>query len=409
MLVLRLAFWSFIGWQIAQPDATPLPPPIERDAAWDEAFTRAQGWNAGDISHSIDLQNGRTLWLFGDSIVGPVRNGSRVGGESKFVRAAIGWHGTPRDGSPGREITFGVREDLEHVERAAWIDPDAELWPDGTWYWLMGDGARVPNQGGEDRFVLFAAALGRSGSPDGMWDFRQIGGVIFEIENPDDPPSAWRATQKRNLLTTEAPVHGEPWRTTESWGLVVVEWDEPGEIGEPGARTLYIFGERSVAPGQHHLLVARCAEPDLADPNAWRFYDGESWSSNAVDAEAIATGVMGEMTIQPIERDGQRQLVLIQSEPIFGRHVLARCALAPEGPWSEPKRLHKVRELDTDDRLMTYAAKGHAHLSRPGELLVSYMINSRDFGQIFRDASLYRPRFLRVPHEELPMVTPARR
>jgi hypothetical protein len=48
---------------------------------------------------------------------------------------------------------------------------------------------------------------------------------------------------------------------------------------------------------------------------------------------------------------------------------------------------------------MTYAAKAHTHLSRPGELLVSYIVSSQDFEQIIGDASLYRPRFVRVPLE----------
>ena len=64
--------------------------------------------------------------------------------------------------------------------------------------------------------------------------------------------------------------------------------------------------------------------------------------------------------------------------------------------------MQEVSEVAEDDRLFTYAAKGHAHLSRPGELLITYMINSRDFGQIFREAGLYRPRFVRVAVENLP-------
>ena len=64
--------------------------------------------------------------------------------------------------------------------------------------------------------------------------------------------------------------------------------------------------------------------------------------------------------------------------------------------------LFTVREPEKDSRLMTYAAKSHARLSRRGELLVTYIINSTEFGQIAADASLYRPRFVRVPLSLLP-------
>ena len=86
---------------------------------------------------------------------------------------------------------------------------------------------------------------------------------------------------------------------------------------------------------------------------------------------------------------------------MLGHHILARAAASPEGPWSKPERIYKVPEPGEDKGLITYAAKGHAHLSREGELLVTYAVNSSDFGQIFRDASLYRPRFVRVPLEML--------
>ena len=42
------------------------------------------------------------------------------------------------------------------------------------------------------------------------------------------------------------------------------------------------------------------------------------------------------------------------------------------------------------------AAKAHATFSTDDELALSYVVNSLDFWQVARDASLYWPRFLRV-------------
>lgn len=382
---------------------------VERDGAWDGVFTRTAGWNGGDIGESIDLGDGRTLWLFGDSIVGPVRDGSRVGGESKFVRGAVGWHETPDAGGVPGGVSFAIPEAFGGVPVVAWASPAPGLFGEGAWYWLMGDGAMVWDGDGDGdgrrRFVLFATAIGKAGNPEGMWDFRQVGGAVITVADPSGEPSAWEAVQRVNPLVGEAPAHGEAAREVDNWGVAVVAWP-PGV--ERGAREIYVYGVRSSRPGDERLVVARCEEDELDSPGAWRFFDGEGWVEERADAKAVARGVVSEFTVESLVlagKDGEvgePVLVMIQSEPMLGRRVLARTARSPEGPWSEPRALFEVERVGEGSTLMTYAAKGHAGLSREGDLLVSYVINSSDFGQIFRDASLYRPRFVRVPVGELP-------
>lgn len=368
------------------------------DANWDAPFTRTNGWTAGDIAHSLPIPGGRTLWLFGDSFAGPVREGKHVAGETTMVRGAIAWHETPRNGGAPREIEFALAEPWKDAAVAAWARPAAGLWPEGTWYWLMNDGAAVTEADGNERFVLFTTAIGPAGNPEGMWNFRRIGGAILIVENPHDPPPQWRVQQRRNPLVGETARHGEPRRISDNWGLAIVrdgDW-------------LYIFGVRGGEDGHQSLMLARCEERTLHEPDTWYFFDGDGWSGRAADAAAVAQGVPDEFTIQWVDRDGQAMLVLIQSEPFLGRRIFALTAHRPEGPWSQRQEIFEVPDPARDPRLMTYAAKGHAHLSRPGELLVSYVINSSDFGQVVNDASLYRPRFIRVPLEMLPEAPPIR-
>lgn len=407
---------------------TPSDDRVANDPAWDAIFTRESGWNAGDIGHSIDLGDGRTLWLFGDSIFGPVREGARVGGESKFTRGAVGWHTTPEGGEPPASIDFAPPEPWGDLPPAGWAAPQPGLWPEGTWYWLMGDAAIVPALDVPDqrpapdtpvpddpapgaRLILFATAVGPSGNPDGMWNFRRVGGVIITIDNPADPPTAWRATQRINPIVQSQPMHGEPKRASDDWGAAIIPAHrgatvppgaEDGGAGVPSAIDFYIFGVRSLENGDRGLLVARSSAATLGLPESWSFFDGSVWSDDPKSAAPVLQGIPDEFTIQWLEREGRRDLVLIHSEPMLGRRIMARAAPAPTGPWSEPKPIFEVPDPARDGRLLTYAAKGHIHLSRPGEVLVSYVINSTDFGQIFRDASLYRPRFIRVPHAMLP-------
>ncbi len=374
---------------------------VTRDAAWDAAFTRTDAWTAGDIGHSLPIPGGRTLWLFGDSFAGPIKDGKRVAGETTMVRGAVAWHETPAGGDPPQEIGFALAEPWKDYPIAEWARPSKELWPAGAWFWLMNDGAAVRGEDGRERLVLFTTAIGPAGNPEGMWNFRRIGGAILVVENPLDPPPEWRVEQRRNPLVGETERFGEPRRASENWALAIVPASGLTDPGKPRG-DFAVFGVRTDDQGSYRLLVARSAPEALADPARWQFFDGQAWSDHPADAAAVAQGLIDEFTIQWVERGGERMLVLIQSEPMLGRRIFARTARRPEGPWSEREVIFEVPEPARDKRLMTYAAKGHAHLSRPGELLVSYLLNSSDFWQVAGDPSLYRPRFIRIRLGVLP-------
>ena len=87
----------------------------------------------------------------------------------------------------------------------------------------------------------------------------------------------------------------------------------------------------------------------------------------------------------------------MQNEPLLGPGILVRTAPSPLGPWSAPREVFRPTEPAGDKDLFSYAAKGHAALSPPGELLISYIVSAHDFWRLFREADLYRPRFVRVP------------
>jgi hypothetical protein len=94
--------------------------------------------------------------------------------------------------------------------------------------------------------------------------------------------------------------------------------------------------------------------------------------------------------------------VLIHSEPLFGSRIFARTSATPYGPWSTATPDYEVPRLDRDKKHFAYAAKAHGELSRPGELLVTYIVNSMDFGENVGNANIYRPRFIRVPLSLVP-------
>ncbi|MBS0196160.1 MAG: DUF5005 domain-containing protein [Planctomycetes bacterium] len=368
-------------------------PRATADAEWDALFSRADGWNGGDIARSIDLCDGRTLWLFGDSIFGPVVAGSRVGNSSKMFRDAIAWHDTKRGGAPpaSNAITFASPEPFGATAVTPWAQPVPGLWPGGTWYWLMNDGVRITAT--RDHFLLFATAVGPSGNPDGAWNFRRVGGVILDIDSPSDSPDRWCVHQRINPLVTPDPKFGEPARTRENHAVAVVR--VPGE----GANDLFMFGVRTGSDGVKSLIVGRTNDLELTDPVRWLFFNGSKWTASHEAAAPLFPGAQDECSVHRVRKNDRGILVLVQSEAFLSRAIVVRTARHPQGPWSAPRRVYEAP--DNGPGSFVYAAKGHPHLSRPGELLVTYAVNA-DFGRVFRDASLYRPRFVRVPLGLLP-------
>ena len=119
------------------------------------------------------------------------------------------------------------------------------------------------------------------------------------------------------------------------------------------------------------------------------------------DAVHIADKMASELSIDEYVENGRSTFLMVHSEPLFGRRILVRSAPKPEGPWSKPKSVYTVPGLDRGKDYFTYAAKGHLHLSRKNELLVTYIINANNIWDMAADVAIYRPRFVRVPLDQV--------
>jgi hypothetical protein len=93
---------------------------------------------------------------------------------------------------------------------------------------------------------------------------------------------------------------------------------------------------------------------------------------------------------------GGKGFVAVYTENGLGERIMGRFADAPGGPWSEPVLLYRCPEMAKDKGVFTYAAKAHPWAARGQELLVSYCVNSWEFARLFRDETVYRPKFVGV-------------
>jgi hypothetical protein len=86
--------------------------------------------------------------------------------------------------------------------------------------------------------------------------------------------------------------------------------------------------------------------------------------------------------------------------PPFGRTIEARFAPAPEGPWSEPRKLADCQPA-SDSVAMFYGAKQHAELDVEGGRRIFVTYNTNVAPELITSRSdLYWPRLVRVTFEK---------
>ena len=142
------------------------------------------------------------------------------------------------------------------------------------------------------------------------------------------------------------------------------------------------------------------AEGDDGIAGAWTYWDGDSWSNDETDAVPVAPYVANEFSVAPF-RDGYLLITQDTSE-IFSTRIVARTSCSPMGPFTEPVELYRTPETGIfgsygDADVFTYNAHEHPNLRQGNRILVTYNVNTFDnVGDVYDDASIYRPRFIDV-------------
>jgi hypothetical protein len=143
-------------------------------------------------------------------------------------------------------------------------------------------------------------------------------------------------------------------------------------------------------------MIARVQPADFKDFAKWRFWDGTSWSldiNNMKYAAVVTERVSDELSLSPLP-DGR--YVLVFQTDVWGS-VGMRIAETPYGPFGPVIPVWDCKEALTGKDYFVYNAKAHPNLSKKGELLISFNVNSfKFFTDITADPNLYHPRFIRI-------------
>jgi hypothetical protein len=331
----------------------------------DALFQQTNGWIGGDGAYSVALAPEHTLWLFSDTWIGNVRDGKRTNATMVNNTLAL------QDGLGARaKMQFIVRHDADG-KPVAFITPADKR----GWFWLQA-GVCVDKQ-----LFLFLTQIEKTSAP-GVFGFRQIGQSLGVVTNPLAPPLEWHV-QQHPLPCVE---------------FTSARHQTFGAAALVDGGYVYIYGtDEDIQPGKlaRYLIVARVPTNHVADFSAWKYYAGGKWDADFHKGTRIVDGIATEYSVSFLPKLGK--YVLVYTHEGLSPNIQVRTSQTPWGNWSAPFAVYRCPEMSKDKRLFSYAAKAHPFEGTDAALMISYVVNSYDVGQVVNDARLYWPRFVRVP------------
>lgn len=356
----------------------------EPAAEWTALMERTSGWFGADGIFSIPLDgmeeqeiaSKKTLFIFSDTYVGQVVNRVPLPG-NVMVNNSVAWMKGCTPDTPA--IKFEYKMDPSGKPVSFFVPDNINSKP-GEYFWL-GDG--FINQEKNMNLYLFAYHVHKTGP--GVFDFEATNVTILKIKNP----TTGNIADYQQIPTSLGFVHPNLGRIYFGSGILVNT--EKAKAPCPD-EYVYIYG---IAEGKKSLLAARVRPEEFEDVDHWTFWNGTDWVKDIHSVAPIIDGVSNELSVTPTE-DGRYFLTFT----ILGISDKIGIAVgkSPIGPFGETKEVYTCPEYK-EKGLLTYNAKAHYHLSKPGELLVSYNTITLNFWEdIQKDATIYHPRFVKITY-----------
>ena len=167
-----------------------------------------------------------------------------------------------------------------------------------------------------------------------------------------------------------------------------------------------MFGGDDGQGATRHAYVARVPHGRLAEPGAWRYWDGSDWTRAPRPRPVLGDGERrGVGSAFTVVRDGGTYVLFTMAAGTAGlTRVSSYWACTPTGPWHGPAKGFDA-PLPRDGALpqgtAAYNPQAHPALGGgDGRLLLSYDVNWLDAApataqaQVSGNVSLYRPRFV---------------
>ncbi|KAA3438781.1 DUF4185 domain-containing protein [Rufibacter hautae] len=367
-------------------DITTLKFTVAEAPEWTALFKRNSGWFGADGIFAIPKngvdsagagRNTETMLLFSDTMIGDIKDGKLSPGY-KMINNSVA---IIKGNKPAPEnITFYWDKDEAGKHRANFI-PQTPAAKPGEYYWL-GDG--FVNTAKNNDTYIFGYRVRDTGAQ--VFGFQEVGNALIVIPAGSKPPFK----NQRQLDTPFFLPGSAPDDYGSLGGAIFVNTKEAGAPQPDGY--VYVYGVRGKAK---NVIVARVLPGEIEDFSKWRYWDGTTWNPDLAKLANITDRASNELSVTPLP-DG-RYAMVFQTDGI-GNNVGLRLSLKPQGPFGPIIKIWDCSEdIKMDKDFIVYNAKVHSNLSEPGEMLISYNVNSFDFFKdILVHPNLYRPRFIKV-------------
>lgn len=358
---------------------------------WDALFKNEKGWFGGDGIFAIPLDgkefvpatdSTRTLFIFSDSVIGELDADGKVRSKDQYtfihnVTAIL------KGNKPIRDSFEFIWATDESGKPTSMFAPNTPSTKPGEYYWL-GDG--FVNIDVDSTLYIFAYRIEDLDPAEGFFTFRQVSVSLLAIPAGELPPF-------KNVRQIETPLlfpyKGNPAHMTTFGNGIMVNTASAGAPDPDGY--IYIMGS---TPPNIDMLLARTLPQNFENLEKWTFWNGKNWVSDYNQVTGVIPSVSNEMSMSPLAKD--RYIAAFQ---LFGmtNEVAVQIGKSPTGPFFPHRKVWYCPEAEEDIDYFAYNAKGYPHLSNPGELLISYNVNSFDFFvDLVDDPTHCRPRFIRV-------------
>lgn len=358
---------------------------VEEAPEWTSLFKRSFGWFGGDGIFAIPQNgkdnvtvNSKTTILFSDTMIGEIENGKPKEGYKMIHNSVAILNGSqPQE----KNISFYWDKKPDGSPGSLFV-PNTANTKEGDYYWL-GDG--FVNHELNDNTYIFGYRI-RDIKEANSFGFEQTGTTLIVLPKGSQPPYK---DQKQMDVPLFVP-HSDLSSPLSFGSGIFVNTKKAGAKNPDGF--VYVYG---VKGKEKSLVAARVKPEEFEKIEKWNFWNGNNWVSDINKVGNLTDHVSNELSVSELA-DG-RYALFFQVDGISSK-IGMRLGASPVGPFGNIIEVYDCKNdlKDTKD-IFAYNAKAHPAMSQPGELLVSYNVNSFNFfSDIKTFPNLYRPRFIRV-------------
>jgi hypothetical protein len=327
-------------------------------------------WWGADAAYSIPLPDGRSVWIFGDTLYGDRRVVERT--EPRMVRNSIGI--STCDDRSGWKVDYIIRRGDKGQPQDFF-----QAQHKNTWYWAL-DGFFYKN----DLWVTLLCMRDSPKTTSAALGFATCGADLAKVSGLENDPQRWSV---KFFPLVPNGIHAYPSATA------VVE-------GE------YVYILALLEADSRPMLLTRIPLEGLDAPAERLQYLSKSgtWKSGLTPADAMPVMKHGntEMTVRyhPLL---EKWVAILNYPKLFSDKIVARTAPQLAGSWSEDKVIYRIPEMQKghagyDKDTFCYAAKEHPEFRKPGSILITYACNTMNVQKLTRDLNIYFPKVVRVPY-----------